>query len=244
MKLRIMMVVACAVFVTPLFAQTEGTYLIRYLINSAGLDVVNMSNTGSSIGLQTNLTPDPGGPTGRGTNPFNGAQPAQSDGWICANVYVLTPDEQLAECCSCPLSPNSLKSLLAVDLTSNTLTGVNFPPSFTVKLVASVAGVPTPKGFPVSTFHTCDIHTAATVGQLDGFGNPRGQPLATGLAAWAFTTRVTVGTAATETPFTVGQLSNQPFADSELKRLTGLCQNIINNGSGSGVCGVCRLGAL
>jgi len=242
MKLRMMMAVLCTAFVIPLFAQTEGTYLIRYLNNTPG-SVVNMSNTGSSIGFEVNLTPTPGGPTTPTRGTFEpGTTPFQSDGFICANVYVLSPDEQLQACCSCPISPNALKYLSPVDLVSNTLTGAPLTNGFTVKLVASVAGVPTPSGFPVSTFHTCDVHTAATVGQVDVFGNPIGQPLATGLAAWAVTTH---GTAVTETPFTVGQLSNNiSGGDSELRRLRGLCGAIIANGSGFGVCAVCRLGSL
>jgi len=236
-------------FVIPLFAQTEGTYLIRYLNDTQGSGI-NMTNTGSSIGLQVNLTPTPGGPTTSRRGPFEpGTTPYSSDGFICANVYVFSPDEQLQACCSCPLSPNSLANLTAPQLVSNTLTGITaeVTSGFTVKLVASVAGVPTPSGFPVSTFHTCDVHTAATVGQVDAFGNPIGQPLATGLAAWAVTTHG-AGAAVTETPFTVGQLSNlnqspRVFA-SELGRLTGLCSAIVANGSGAGVCPVCTPGSL
>lgn len=58
-------------------------------------------------------------------------------GYICANVYAFAEDEQLIACCSCPLSPNDLKTLSAQkDLISNTATqGV--PSSITIAVLAS-----------------------------------------------------------------------------------------------------------
>jgi hypothetical protein len=243
MKLRMAMVAACAVFVIPVFAQTEGTYLIRYVNTGSA---VNITNTGSSIGLPSSLFALP-----KASSPFGPAS-FNSDGNICANVYVLTPDEQLQECCSCFVTPNALKSYTYADLTGNTLTGVS-PTSVVVKIVASWAIVPdkdlnfnftstcTPAG-PAGPFGFGTQTTASTVGQLNSRGLLTGPPLSTGAAAWAVTPH---GAATTETPFTVGQLSQtSPRGDSELKRLTGLCQNIIDNGSGRGICAVCHLGSL
>ena len=68
------------------------------------------------------------------TGNVNGFDPA---GDICANVYVFAEDQQLIACCTCPLTPNHLKTLSAQkDLVSNTLTpGV--PIGITTMLVAS-----------------------------------------------------------------------------------------------------------
>ena len=65
-------------------------------------------------------------------------------GDICANVYVFAEDQQLIACCTCPLTPNHLKTLSAQkDLISNTLTpGV--PIGITTMLVASYPGPATP----------------------------------------------------------------------------------------------------
>ncbi len=254
MKLRMMMAVLCTAFVIPLFAQNEGNYLIRYLNNTAGSGL-NLSNTGSSIGLQVNLTPAPGNPnsepsagSGRSSGYYPGPgfsptpAPQSSNGYICANVYVLDPAQELVECCSCPLSPNSLYHLTVADLTSNTLTGV-IPTSFTVKLVASVSSLSFPGSVTVPN-GACDANTAASVGQIDNMGNPIGPPLATGLVAWAITTH---GGAVTETAFTVGQLSNVNIGgDSELSRLVHRCKAILNPtlGSGFGICKACTIGAL
>jgi hypothetical protein len=43
---------------------------------------------------------------------------------ICAAIYVFDSFQELSECCSCSLSPDSLRTLdVNVDLTSNPLTG-------------------------------------------------------------------------------------------------------------------------
>ena len=48
-----------------------------------------------------------------------------SGGNVCADIYVFDPYQELAECCSCKLTPDGLKTLsVFTDLTFNTLTGV------------------------------------------------------------------------------------------------------------------------
>src|ERR1019366_9916459 len=48
-----------------------------------------------------------------------------ASGGICAAIYVFDSFQEMSECCSCPLSPDSLRTLdVNVDLTSNPLTGV------------------------------------------------------------------------------------------------------------------------
>jgi hypothetical protein len=61
-------------------------------------------------------------------------------GNVCALVYVLAPDQQLAECCGCLLTPDSLSTLsVNLDLTSNPLT----PAVLTtgdIKIISSLPG--------------------------------------------------------------------------------------------------------
>lgn len=235
MKLRTVLM-ASAIFVMPAFAQTEGNYLIRYITNSttAGA-VVNISNTGSSIG-QTYFA--------------NGANFTAS-GNICANVYVFSPDEELQECCSCLVTPNALKYLTAADLTTNNATPTTYT-SFVIKITASIAqagssptlctpyntpsgAVPTGVGFGGITT------TASSVGlQPASPGNSTtNQVLGTGLVAWGTTIHFNSFTEAeTETAFTNGQLSTGELT----QRLDGLCQNIVNDGSGFGICNLCHTG--
>ena len=238
MKIRIISAAVFLVLLTPVCFAQEGTYLIHYAGNfSLGDSILNLTNTGSSIGLEVNTTPVPGGPvTSRRTPVDHPSSPApqSSNGDICANVYVFSPDEQLQECCSCFLTPNALHSFsVRNDLITNPLTGV-VPTSVVIKLVATVAGLGPTAKVPASS----PLCNPATAGQKDISGNPIGQPLATGLAAWGTNTHLcNMGTAVTETPFTVGQLS-----DGELARITGLCAFIQSNGSGAGLCKSCALG--
>jgi len=77
----------------------------------AGDSFINVSNPGSIQGL--NLQVAQGFPAQIDTN-----------GDICVNTYVFSPDEQEQECCSCLLTPNGLAAFSAKnDLTANTLTG-------------------------------------------------------------------------------------------------------------------------
>ena len=146
---------------------------------------------------------------------------ASIGGSICANVYTFSPDEQMISCCSCPVTPNGLVSLSAKsDLISNTLTPA-VPTSIVIKILATV---------PVGG--SCTNSAAAVAAAT----------LAPGLASWG--TTLHAGPTAlplfgTETAFTPATLSA-----SELARLNDLCNFILANGSGFGVCRSCRLGGL
>jgi hypothetical protein len=190
------------------YSQTADTpYQVRYASNlTHGDSVINITNTGASA--NTGL--------GFGTS-------ASVPGALCANVYVYDPSEEVVSCCSCPVTPNGLVSLSAVnDLIINPLTRGN-PTSIVIKLVATV---------PVGG--TCNNSALLT-------GTPT---LATGMAAWGTTlhanTSAAAGTyAVTETAFTPSTLSA-----AELRRLSYGCGVVANVGSGFGVCNSCRLGGL
>jgi hypothetical protein len=150
------------------------------------------------------------------------------NGNICANVYTYSPDEQLVSCCSCYVTPNGLMSLSAKqDLISNTLTPL-IPSSIVIKVLST-------KGTSTST---CNASTA---------GQPGGNDIVPGLAAWGTTIHLlpavgTTGTGTygvTESAFTPATLSS-----AELYRMTALCGFIQANGSGYGICKSCRSGGL
>ncbi|HEV3333060.1 MAG TPA: hypothetical protein VG096_18860 [Bryobacteraceae bacterium] len=98
---------------SPLVNAPSDAYQIRYAANfGVGDSVVDLTNAGTAGGFD---------PTGD----------------ICANVYVFAEDQQLIACCSCPLTPNHLRTLsVRTDLINNTLTpGV--PTAVTIGLLAS-----------------------------------------------------------------------------------------------------------
>jgi hypothetical protein len=179
----------------------DSPFQVRYAANlAAGDSYVNMTNSGYN-----------GAALPSGTS-------ASITGSICVNVYTFSPDEQLVSCCSCPVTPNGLRSLsVKRDLISNPLTPA-VPGSVVIKLLASV---------PVGG--SCN-NSAANPGTITG-----------GLLAWGTTLHpdtVYGGRyVTTETSFLPASLSV-----GEYTRITSLCNFILANGSGFGICGSCQLG--
>jgi hypothetical protein len=189
-------------------ALNDHYFQIRYASNLAiGDSVINITNDGAAS-------------TGVDMANMGFAQ----TGNICVHVYAYTPDEQLASCCSCFVTPNGLNSLsVRNDLASNPLTPV-IPSAMVVKLLAEPA---------VGGASTCNAAKPLALTQ--------------GMLAWGTTLHqlpVTAGTPATtyaltETAFSAGKLSN-----TEFQRMTQLCGFIRANGSGYGICKSCKLGGL
>jgi hypothetical protein len=152
---------------------------------------------------------------------LNSGTTASTTGALCANVYAFSPDEQMVSCCSCPVTPNGLVSLsVKNDLVSNTLTPA-IPTAVVIKLLATA---------PVGG--SCNNSAAAVTTAT----------LVPGMLAWGTTIHATPTTGVygvTETAFSPATLSA-----GELSRLGNLCNFIIANGSGFGVCRSCRLGGL
>ena len=198
-----LLLIAALVLATAAFAQNpitaDSPFQVRYASNlNAGDSVINITNTGArGAGLQAGTT-------------------ASITGSLCVSAYAFSPDEQMIACCSCPVTPNGLRSLSAQDFIGHIRFGG--PSSFVVKLLASI---------PVGG--SC-AGSAASPGSL-----------AQGMAAWGTTLHAAPGGGyqVTETSFIPATLS-----DGELSRLTNHCMFILANGSGYGICKSCRLGGL
>jgi hypothetical protein len=65
--------------------------------------------------------------------------PGTSGSSVCAEIYVFAPDQQMAECCGCLITPDGLLTLSISDLTKNPLTGLK-PTTGTIKLTAGAPG--------------------------------------------------------------------------------------------------------
>ena len=153
------------------------------------------------------------------SNVGTGLAPAQvrmtnvgtSGGNICADIYVFQPDQELAECCSCQLSPDGLRTLgigpLGGDIAANPLTGQD-PPFLNgfIEIVSS-SGACSNSGLPLPV-------------------SPKPIP---GLRAWA--THLNGPGLVTETAFSDAELSA-----AELSSLGRKCAGIKELGSGHGVC--------
>src|ERR1019366_5610596 len=214
-KLSFALVALATVAVAQNPITADAPFQVRYAANlNLGESWINITNTGANGA------------------PLNGPGFGGAAGNICVNVYAFSSDEQLVSCCSCLVTPNGLVNLgVNRDLTGNTLTGV-VPTSAVIKLVATGAGGTGGTGTSCS-------NSAALAGDA-------AHPVVNGLAAWGTTLHVGSATdtapttvATTETAFTPATLSA-----GELASITNRCTNIIGNGSGFGICGSCRAGAL
>jgi hypothetical protein len=126
---------------------------------------------------------------------------------LCANIYVFAGDQQIAECCSCPVTPNGLvEENINTNLLGNTLTRV-VPNEGVIQIVATVdTGV-------------CDPTTAS--------------PVARGLTAWTTHIENEVGG---QFPVSVTQNSPSTLSSTELSNLELDCSFAQRFGSGFGIC--------
>ena len=168
---------------------------IGYAANmNIGDSVVNLTNSGLAAGFE---------PAGN----------------LCANIYVFAEDQQLVSCCSCPLTPNHLKTLsVRNDLISNTLT-----PGVPIGVTISIVGSLQVNGL-------CNASAVAT----------DANPLDEGVIAFGATIHAN--------PDGTYKSTNYPFVPatleaSELLKLRNYCGFIQANGSGYGICKSCREGA-
>jgi hypothetical protein len=115
---------------------------------------------------------------------YPGASSTAAGQYICADIYVFDPGQELKECCSCPVSTDGLLTIPLHSLTDNPANGV-FSPTGVIKLVADSSGVCLSGGLPT---------------------NPVPKPE---LRAWS----INVDTSVTEDKFQATPLSSQELFD-------------------------------
>jgi hypothetical protein len=92
-----------------------------------------------------------------------------ASGNLCAMIYVFSPDQELDECCGCPLTPDGLVTLdVNVDLTSNPLTTVTLN-NGAIKIVSSTGypGCNPTKPAPVSGVRAWATHIQSDVAKSE-----------------------------------------------------------------------------
>jgi len=163
---------------------------------------------------------------------------ADPTGNLCANIYVFDDDQELQECCSCALSPNSLKTISVInDLTSN--------PQFSSPLGVGVIKIVTSgieAGVPPFDCSSGGNGTAGTAGEL-------GANVGRGLTAWINHAESIASNNPNFKPAfgfvtstSVEEFRHAPLDGGELDQLVGLCQNIESHASGRGICS-CGIGS-
>ena len=89
-----------------------------------------------------------------------------ASGDLCALIYVFSPDQQMAECCSCPVTPDGLLTLsINTNLTANPLTATTLTTG-DIKIVSSTSCDPTaPK--PAPGIHAWATHIQTATKQTE-----------------------------------------------------------------------------
>jgi hypothetical protein len=171
--------------------------LVRYVANlDRGDAQIHFTNSGA-----------------RGAGIFSGTS-ASTTGAICVNVYAFTPDDQLASCCSCPVTPNGLVTLSARREFNGDSTSTTLPKAFVVKLLPSA---------PVGG--SCN----------NGAGSPGAK--APGLHAW---TRTTLATAEGYLDISEAAFLATSSSVGERDRLASRCTALNAASVGFGLCWSCQ----
>ena len=186
-------------------------FVIATVSGVACAQIINMGVPDSFTTNYYSNNTTPGAPAGtlRFSNDGASILLGPTPGTLCANIYVFAADQQLTECCSCPVTANGLvEENIKTNLLANPLTG-KIPNSGVIQIVATVdTGVCDPTGVFASG-------------------------LAPGLTAW--TTHIENKIGATF-PVSVTENSDSPLSASELADLTTDCSFVIAFGSGAGTC--------
>jgi hypothetical protein len=215
-----------AFLVVSLMATTAHAFLRRPAPPGAGAAGIQNSSTYSVGYFDTGEGPDTNG-SGGGDNVVKLINPTAANGDLCAMIYVFDDDEELGECCGCPLSPNKLLSLsVKTDLTSNWEGNANDFESGVIKIISAVPNNinPLPPGF-----ETC----------FEGAGCNEGcDPTITYAQTAALDGSIVRASRSIDS---AGVTETNMFAEgapdaAELTNLISTCAGFVKNSSGFGIC--------
>ena len=160
--------------------------------------------------------------------------PSFAPGLLCAMVYVFDANEELQECCGCPVTNNGLRKLsVKTDLVSNP-TGGSIPPAGLVVVVSATPNKSGEPGVP-SQPGPCAPNTACTpyvpcdpALEYDAAPN---------LAAWITHVDQNHGNQnISEVKFSLAPSDNTDVYTDGTEGLVSLCHFIHVNGTGHGIC--------
>ena len=218
---QVLISLAALILPAALFGQfNDGAFQVNYASHlSQGDGVVNVTNDGWQAGTNTPVV---------GSNSY---------GDICVNVFVYAPDQELAACCSCLVTPNALHSWPISFGPGNLLSNLN-----NTAIRNSIFGDGTGNGSVVIKL-LGTLPTGAGAGTSDFCPRPdmANAVITAGLMAWgthSHPTNIANAVSITETRFEPGNLST-----GEFNKLQQDCSYLLTRGSGS-VCPNCQTGGL
>jgi len=171
---------------------------------------------------------------------FGNYEAPPENGDLCANLYVFDDDQEMQECCSCPLTADGLRTISVInDLTSN--------PQFSSPLGVGVIKLVTTIGADPLNCTSGGNGVAGTAGTLLKFY------LSVGLVAWIdHTESIASNNSGFTPPFgfvrstSVDSFAQPPLDFEEMfsptNGLVPVCNNIELHASGRGIC-ACGIGS-
>jgi len=181
---------------------------------------------------------------------FSGVPGSNGVGKICAMIYVFDANEQMEECCGCPVTHDGLRVLSTInDLTNNPVSQPNSNNPFKnglIKIVSATtnSGSNNNKCKPGTGVNNC--FGGPTFDCNPAILDPDGDNNVPSLRSWTthvYTDLSFVGTQISETEFEDAPLSVGPTVsgnfqnnDSELQTLVAQCGYIHTSGSYNGIC--------
>jgi hypothetical protein len=174
--------------------------------------------------------------TGAGDNIVNIVNPTRANGSICALIYLFDNSEELGECCGCPITPDErLTGSVSADFLRNWQVGVGVPKGGVIKILSTLnTGASCPADDPACNVGGGFISSPAIA--CDPTSESSHTPVQN-LSAW-----ITHSTIVGQPPGWACSNSVDEFADEgsadavEAAFLPNQCEDIIANGSGTGVC--------
>ena len=183
---------------------SEGSYLLSYYDTSTafGKSEGGYGGAGHSGGAGDALL--------RIVNAGN-FETSPSPGEVIAVIYVFNDVQELQECCQCPLSANSLRTISVIsDLTSNPLISAESTEAGVIKIL----GVDADLDAVAEGLHAWISHTESMASNQAGFKPPFGFVTST----------------------SVEELAHSALDVGELQSLVNGCTFIVQHGSGHGIC--------
>jgi len=117
---KILAFVATAILLSAIAVAQEDVYWVTYY-----------SNRNNAVGADAFV---------RIVNPgLQGSPLSENQGTVCADIYVFDDEQEMVECCACPITANALLEFsLDTNLVQNPLTGIPPPNSGVIKLVSDL----------------------------------------------------------------------------------------------------------
>ena len=165
---------------------------------------------------------------------------------VCAMIYVFDDDQEMGECCGCPISPAGIETWSAEhDLTADWgITGPEGPDNGngSIAIIATGANVPYVSNGPGSNGHFCPgTQTGACYAGCDPTAGP-GYSVSSAFNLLGSIVHNQVVTVGTSTSVTIGGLTQVALFDNgggdanNIYYLQSQCSALVGNGTGGGIC--------